>query len=87
MSAVHIRRGIFQSDSISPLQIVTALLPTILIIRKINQGDSLGKGKINHLLSMGDLKWHGCICNEIDSLVQTVKVISEDIVMRFGIEK
>lgn len=36
---------------------------------------------------MGDLKWHGCICNEIDSLVQTVKVISEDIVMRFGIEK
>ena len=36
---------------------------------------------------MGDLKLHGCICNEIDSLVQRVKVISEDIVMRFGIEK
>ena len=34
-----------------------------------------------------DLRLYGCYGNEIDSLLQTVKVVSEDIGMSFGIGK
>ena len=64
ISAVNIRRGIFQSDSISPSVLVVALLPITVIIRKMKKGHSFGKGKINHLLFMGDLKLRGCNGNE-----------------------
>ena len=48
---------------------------------------SENKEKINHLLFMDDLKWYSQSEKELDSLVQTVPVFSEDIGMEFGIEK
>ena len=36
---------------------------------------------------MVDLKLYGCVGNEIDNLVQTAQVVSEDIALNFGIKK
>ena len=43
--------------------------------------------KANHLLFMDDLKMYSRSEKGLDSLVQTVRVFTEDIGMAFGIEK
>ena len=47
----------------------------------------LDKVRINHLLFMDDLKLYGKNENQIDTLVNTVRVFSDDIRMEFGISK
>ena len=42
---------------------------------------------INHLLFMDDLKLYAKTPNQLDSLIQTVRIFSNDIGMKFGIEK
>ena len=42
---------------------------------------------MNHLLFMDDLKLYGKSKNQVDILVQSVRVVSEDIRMELGIEK
>ena len=68
---------------------VLALIPLSLILRKtkIAFEFSESKEKINHLLFMDDLKLYSRSEKGLDSLVQTVRVFSEDIGMEFGIEK
>ena len=60
-----------------------------MILNKAKEGYSLGKdrAKSNHLLFMDDLKLYGKDRNQLDSLVQTVRIFSSDIGMTFGIEK
>ena len=43
--------------------------------------------RINHLLFMDDLKLFAKNEKEIDSLVQTVRIFSDDIGIKFGLEK
>ena len=43
--------------------------------------------KINHLLFMDDLKLFGKNEKELESLVQTVRIFSDDIGMKFGLDK
>ena len=59
------------------------------LLRRAKTGYEWGnKGfKSNHLLSIDDLKLFAKSKNQIDSLVQTVYLLSEDIVMQFGIKK
>ena len=85
----EIKRGIFQGDPLSPLVFVLALIPLSLILRKAKAAYefSESKEKINHLLFMDDLKLYSRSEKGLDSLVQTVRVFSEDIGMEFGIEK
>ena len=45
------------------------------------------KGKINELIFMDDLKLYGKMMQELDSLVQTVRIFNVDIGMQFGISK
>ena len=73
----------------SPLVFVLALIPLSLILRKAKAAYefSESKEKINHLLFMHDLKLYSRSEKGLDSLVQTVRVFSEDIGMEFGIEK
>ena len=42
---------------------------------------------MNHLLFMDDLKLYSKNVEELDTLVQTVRVLSDDIGMAFGIDK
>ena len=60
-----------------------------LILRKAEAAYefSESKEKINHLLFMGDLKLYSRSEKGLDSLVQTVRVFSEDTGMEFGMEK
>ena len=68
---------------------VLAYIPLSLILRKVKAAYefSESKQKINHLLFMNDLKLYSRSEKGFDSLVQTIRVFSEDIGMEFGIEK
>ena len=45
------------------------------------------KEKINHLLFMDDLKVFAKNEKDLESLIQTVRIFSEDIGMEFGLDK
>ena len=89
LGTVNIRRGIFQGDSLSPILFVLALIPLSLILRDVKAGYDLGgnSGTVNHLLFMDDLKLYGKNEVEVNRLVQTVRIFTEDICMEFGIKK
>ena len=76
LGEVHIKRGIFQGDSLSPILFVLSLIPLTLVLRKIKMGYDLGM--VNHLLFMDDLKLYGKNENQVDSLIQSVRIVSED---------
>ena len=84
-----IKKGIFQGLSLSPFPFALALVPLTLVLRKVKAGYSLGNGlhSINHLLFVDDLKLYGKSENQVDTLVQSIRVVNEDIRMEFGIEK
>ena len=86
---VNIRRGIFQGDSLSPLLFVIALIPLSLLLKKTKIFYELGKQKekVNHLLFMDDLKLFAKNENQLDSLVNVVRIFSNDIKMEFGLSK
>ena len=89
LDEVEIKRGIFQGDSLTPLVFVLALIPLSLILRKEKAAYefSESKEKINNLLFMDDLKLYSRNEKGLDSLIQTVRVFSEDIGIDFGTEK
>ena len=68
---------------------ILAYIPLSLILRKVKAAYefSESKQKINHLLFMNDLKLYSRSEKGFDSLVQTIRVFSEDIGMEFDIEK
>ena len=82
-------RGIFQGDSLSPLLFVILLIPLTHILRKASPGYEFANSKeeINHLLFMDDLKLYSKAEKTLDSLIQTVRIFSNDIKMKFVIEK
>ena len=89
LGEIEIKRGIFQGDSLSPLVFVLSLIPLSLILRKENAAYEFSKSKekINHILFMDHLKFYSRSEKGLDSLVQTVRIFSEDIGMEFVIEK
>ena len=86
---IHIRRGIFQEDSLSLLLYVIAMIPMTTILRQTGLGYQTFKSaaKISHLLYMDDLKLYGKLSNELESLHNTVRVFSTDSSMEFGLEE
>ena len=86
---VKIRRGIFQGDSLSPLLFVLVMIPLTLMLRQTKESYELKKGgkKINRLLFMDDQKLFAKNEDQIDNLVNTVRIFSEDIKMEFGLPK
>lgn len=88
LGKVNIKRGIFQGDSLSPLLFVIALVPLSCVLRSIRKGYKMKEGRlINHLLFMDDLKIYARSKKEMESLVQSVRLFSDDIRMRFGLAK
>ena len=89
LGRVEIKQGIFQGDSLSPLLFVVCVLPSTLVLRKVKVGYELKntKEKINHLLFMDDLNFFGKNDKQINTLVKSVFLVSQDIGMEFGIKK
>ena len=88
IAEVDIKRGIFQGDSLSPLLFVTALVPLSILMREAVQGYKFRQGrKVNHLLYMDDLKLYGKSKAELEALVNTVRIFTSDIQMKFGLQK
>ena len=86
---VDSRREIFQGDSLSPLLLVLCMIPLTWLLRRAKAGYERGNKRIrlDRVLFMDDLKLFVESKNQIDSLVQTVHILSEDIGMQFGIKK
>ena len=86
---VHIRRGIFLGNSLSPLLFVIAMIPLMIILRKIGFGYLTPKmaAKIALLLYTNDLKFYSETETELESLLNTVMILSNNINMKFGLEK
>ena len=88
LGQVKIRRGIFQGDSLSPLLFVLTLTPLTSILRSTAPECTLkGEHKVNHLLYMDDLKVYAKNRMQLSSLLETVKIYSDDIGMQFGLDK
>ena len=67
---------------------MTSLIQALtLVLREVKAGYVPGDGKemINHLLFMDDLKIYGKNENQVDSLVPSVRIVTGDMRMEFGI--
>ena len=85
---VNIKRGIFQGDSLSPLLFIIAMMPLTVMLRTLKNGYEIEKNlKINHRLYMDDIKLYAKSKRELDSLIQSTRIFSEDIKMEFGVDK
>ena len=84
-----IQRGIFQGDALSPLLFIIAMMPLNHILRKCIAGYKLSgsQEKINHLMYMDGIKLFTKNEKELETLINGVKIYSQDIEMEFGIEK
>ena len=85
---IRIKRGIFQADSLSPLLFTMSLNPLSQELQKMGYGYQLDEQtKINYLFYVDDLKLYGTSDNQLTGIINTVKNISDDIKMEFGLDK
>ena len=89
LAETKIQRDIFQEDALSPLLFLIAMMPLNHILRKSTAGYKLwiSQEKINHLMYMDDIKLFAKNEKELETLMHTVRIYSQDIGMEFGIEK
>ena len=84
---IEIKSGIFQGDSLSPLLFCLSLAPLSNLLRDTNCGYDIQGKKLNHLFYMDDLKLFGKNSQQQERLLQTVEKFSDDINMKFGLDK
>ena len=85
---IRIKRGIFQGDSISPLLFTMSLNPLSQEHQKTRYGYQLDEQtKINNLFCVDNPKRYGTSDNQLIGLINTVKKVSDDIKMEFGLDK
>ena len=88
LANVNIRRRIFQGDSFSPLLFVICMTPLKHILRKLKLGYTLKNGeRLNHLFFVDDLEAFAKSELEVNGLVSTVQILSNDIGIEFSIKK
>lgn len=93
LNDVHIKRGIFQGDSLSPLLFCLSIDPLSRLLNSKDNGYTLSaRGttpvqKVGHLLYMDDLKLYANSDKTLKDQLNTVKEFSEDITMKFGLDK
>ena len=72
----------------SPLMFVLSMIPLTYVLRKMKPSyTTRDQNNVNHLLYMDDLKLYGKTENDITSLINTVRIYSNDIGMEFGLDK
>ena len=84
---INIKSGVFQADSLSPLLFCMALAPLSPLLQESGCGYEIQSQKINHLFFMDDLKTCAKDHNQQAGLLTIVKRFSDDIQMKFGLEK
>lgn len=86
---MNIKRGIFQSDRLSPMLFVMCKVPLPKGLRTVKAGLVIkeGKVKVKHLLVMDALKIFGRSEREINSLATTVLVINRDVEGEFLVKE
>ena len=89
IAETKIQRGIFQGEALSPLLFIIAMMSLNHILRKCTAGYKLSRlqEKINHLMYMDDIKIFAKNEKELETLIHTVRIYSQDIRMEFVIEK
>ena len=85
---IRIKRGIFQGDSLSPLLFTMSLNPFSQELQKMGYGYQLDEQtRINYLFYVDDLKLYGTSDKQLTGLINTMKHVSTDIKMEFGLDK
>ena len=85
---ISIKRGIFQGNSLRPLLFTMSLNPLSWELQKTGYGYQLDKQtKINHFFYVDDLKLYGTSDSQLNKLISTVKKVSDDILIEFGLNK
>ena len=86
---IKIQSGIFQDDALSPLLFIIAMMALNHILRKCTAGYKLSRSqeKINHLMYIDDIKLFAKNEKELETLIDAVRIYSQDIGIEFGIEK
>ena len=89
LAEAKIQRGIFQGNALSPLLFIIAMMPLNHIPRKCTAGYKLSRSqeKINNLKYMDDNKLFVKNEKQQETLIHAVRIYSQDIGMKFGIEK
>ena len=89
LAETKIQKGIFQGYALSPLLFINAMMPLNHILRKCTAGYKLSRWqeKANHLIYMDDIKLFAKNEKEVETLIHTIRIYSQDIGMEFGIEK
>ena len=85
MAKVDVRGRIFQGDNLSPLLFVIWMIPMTQILRKVESRFTLkNREKLNHLLFTNDLMIFAKSDREVNGLVSTVQILSNNIAMELG---
>lgn len=89
---IHIKRGIFQGDSLSPLWFCLALNPLSALLNSTQYGFQIkhqlsAKFTISHLLYMDDIKLYAATEKQLKCLLGITETFSTDIGMSFGLNK
>ena len=89
MAETKIQRGIFKGDALSPLLFIIAMMPLNHILRKYTAGYKLSRSqeKTNHLMYIDAIKLFVKNEKNLEILINTVRIYSQDIGMEFSIEK
>ena len=89
LAEAKIQRGIFEGDELSPLLFVITMIPFNQLFRKCPDGYKLHESQenINRLMYVDDIKLFVKNEKELETLIQRVRIYSQDIGMKFGIEK
>ena len=89
LAEAKVQRGIFQEDALSLLQFMITIMSLDNMLRKCTDGYKLSKSqeKINHLMYIDDIKLLAKNEKELETLMNAVKIYSQDIEMEFSIEK
>ena len=85
----NIPRVIFQRDALSPLLFVVSMILPNHIFRKGIEGYKITHSleKTNHWIYMDDIKLFAKYEKELETLIQALRIYSQDIGKQFGIEK
>ena len=89
LAEVKIQRAMFQGDALSPLLFVIAMMPFDYILRKCAARYKLSKSleKLSHQIYMDNIRLFAKNEKELEILIHTVRIYSENIGMKFGKEK